>query len=127
MSPTTRRLFLTMLAIGAVLRLAVAVSSLTCSPQRVSGASPHVLAQDAAVCREGSYKVYQQPGGPGGVGCVCARLASRDGANVATLRLFDKNGSEMVVTSIPKGSGPNRWADTWEEAGCAAPEARGQD
>lgn len=122
MSPPSRRLFLTMLAIGAVLRLAVAVSSLTSSPQRVSVASPHVLAQDAAVCREGSYKVYQQPGGPGGVGCVCARLASRDGANVATLRLFDKNGSEMVVTSIPKGSGPNRWADTWEEAGCAVAE-----
>ena len=118
MSPTIRRFLLSLLAVGAVLRLAVTVSSLTSSPQRVSVASPHVLAQDAAVCREGSYKVYHQPGGPGGTGCVCARLASRDGANVATLRLFDQNGSEMVVTSIPKGSGANRWADTWEEAGC---------
>ena len=63
-------------------------------------------------------KVYHKAGGPGGSGCVCARLASRDGANVATLKLLEPSGSEQILSSVPKGSGAGTWADTWSGAGC---------
>lgn len=76
------------------------------------------LVQDQSVCSEGAMKVYHKAGGPAGEGCVCARLASRDGANVATLKLLEPSGSEQILSSVSKGSGPGTWADTWSGAGC---------
>jgi len=116
MSRSIRAAFL--LAILAAVPACGHDSGQSALPPGTGTAQMAVSAQDSSVCSEGGMKVFQRAGGPGGPGCVCARLAGRDGNNVATLKLFDNNGYEQVLANVAKGSGANKWNDTWAAAGC---------